>query len=144
MTAKEMAQVLGVIRANLPGVFLNQTPEDARFMATEWAQHFASADPEIVLAAARTYCYRAEDRKNFPTPGNIRAIYEELQRCVGYIAGGVLSLDANVPAGVSSLLYQRGTQQYEKRYHKRHPRFVINELAARLGGSTDGEQKRLS
>ena len=137
MTAKEMAQVLGVIRANLPGVFLNQTPEDARFMATEWAQHFASDDPEIVLAAARTYCYRTEDRKNFPTPGNIRAIFEEIERRIAVVAAGMPALGAKVPEVVASTILRRGIKEYERLYHEPHPLMVI-------GGRTDGEQKRLS
>ena len=137
MTAKEMAQVLGVIRANLPGVFLNQTPEDARFMATEWAQHFANDDPEIVLAAARTYCYRTEDRKNFPTPGNIRAIYEELERRVAVVAAGMPALGAKVPEVVASTILRRGIHEFERLYHEPHPLMVI-------GGNTDGAQKCLS
>ncbi len=137
MTAKEMAQVLGVIRANLPGVFLNQTPEDARFMAAEWAQHFASDDPEIVLAAARTYCYRTEDRKNFPTPGNVRAIYEELQRMIAAASAGIPNFGAKVPKAVASMILRKGITEYERLYHEPHPIMAI-------GGRTDGEQKRLS
>lgn len=136
MTAKEMAQVLGVIRANLPGVFLQQTPEDARFMSVEWAQHFASDDPELVLAAARTYCYRTEDRKNFPTPGNIRTIYEELERRVAVVAAGMPAFGAKVPDVVASTILRRGIKEYERLYHEPHPLMV-------MGGSTD-ESKRLT
>ena len=136
MTAQEMARVLAVIRANLPSVFLNQTPEDARFMSVEWAQHFASEDPELVLAAARTYCYRTEDRKNFPTPGNIRTIYEELERMIAVVSAGMPNFGARVPEVVANMILQRGVAKFEQLYHETHPIFG-------LGGRV-GEQKRLS
>ena len=138
MTAKEMAQVLSVIRANLPSVFLNQTPEDARFVATEWAQHFAHDDPEIVLAAARTYCYRTEDRKNFPTPGNIRAMCEELRRMIDMVSAGMPIFGAKVPEVVSSMILQRGINEYERLYHEPHPLMVIG------GAGNENKNKRLT
>ncbi len=78
MTDSEMLVILGIIRGSLPGLYLQQTPEDAELMAKHWADMFADYPKPLVEAAVHQYCFSTADRKNFPTPSDIVAQIETL------------------------------------------------------------------
>lgn len=133
MTVKDAAQVLAVLRANLPSAFLQMTEEDAAFMATEWSQMFERERSELVLAAARTYCYRTTNGKTFPTPGQIREIMQEIQRSVDACASGMPLIRGDFPPTVARDITKSGEIRYQRAFGTAHP-------MAMLGGLPSGEK----
>jgi hypothetical protein len=133
VTVKDAAQVLAVLRANLPSAFLQMTEEDAAFMATEWAQMFEQERPELVLAAARTYCYRTTNGKTFPAPGQIRELVQEIQRNVDACASGMPFLGKDFPPAVTKDIIKSGKIRYQRAFGSAHPWDM-------LGGLPSGEE----
>lgn len=97
MLAGDMLLILGIIRASLPGLYLQQTEDDAMVMAEQWASFFGEFPTELVTAAVQQYCFSTTDRKNFPAPSDIMAHIEKLVDLVKQCSAGCLieELDEN-------------------------------------------------
>lgn len=129
MTKAEMYRVLGIIRANLPGVFLNQTAEDAEFMASEWADLFRNYPAALVTAAARTYVYNTTDRRNFPTPRDILSeaerIKADIHRCSVGETMFELGISGRYPPSVAEYMEREYREEYRLRNGSEFPKRVL-------------------
>ena len=120
MTEKEIGDVLFILRAGLPGAYLNLTPADTAAMVTLWHEMFQDSPAGLVAAAAKTYIWRS-DNGRFPTPGILRREMEQIQRVVDQCAYGSTLQEYMGPASekfpppVRDFINAAAAEQYERR-----------------------------
>ena len=146
MTEKEIGDVLFILRAGLPGAYLNLTPADTAAMVTLWHEMFRDSPAGLVAAAAKSYIWKNETGR-FPTPGQIRREMEEIQRAVDQCAYGSTLQEYMGPAAekfpppVRDFINASAAEQYERRTGRifapqtQRLEAQIRQLAAGRGGS---------
>ena len=146
MTEKEIGDVLFILRAGLPGAYLNLTPADTAAMVALWHEMFQDSPAGLVAAAAKSYIWKNETGR-FPTPGQIRREMEEIQRTVDQCAYGSTLQEYMGPAAekfpppVRDFINAAAAERYERRTGRifapqtQRLEAQIRQLAAVRGGS---------
>lgn len=121
MTEKEIGDVLFILRAGLPGAYLNLTPADTAAMVALWHEMFRDSPAGLVAAAAKTYIWRS-DNGRFPTPGILRREMEQIQRVVDQCAYGSTLQEYmggaaadKFPPAVRDFINAAAAEKYEQR-----------------------------